>query len=187
MRRWYHLSERRYNEALSLSRMYRREASKCGKSRAYLAGCVMAGAALECLLLAMLHIFGDEVDRSNYVAMSRGRPKLLLDWSLANMLRAARGLGWLPAGLAPGAKWSARRAKIGDCAEVLRQLRNLVHPARFLQDYSPGRMTSRYLRQSLDVLDLSVDYLNAKVHASLRVELGIPEDRAADAAAGAGA
>ncbi len=51
------LTEDQYNEFLRLMGVYRREAGKCRKSKAYLAGCVMLGAALEAQLMVLVHLF----------------------------------------------------------------------------------------------------------------------------------
>ncbi len=54
---WFDLEEQDFNELLRLSRTYYREAVRCEGSRAHLAGCTMAGASLEGLLLTMVHIY----------------------------------------------------------------------------------------------------------------------------------
>jgi hypothetical protein len=115
----------------------------------------------------MVHLYSDELDASA-IAKSKGKPKPLLKWSFAELLRAARIANWLPAGLELGAKWSGRRARIGDYAEALRQTRNLVHPSRYVQDHSPSRVTTRYLSSSLETLEAAISHFEAKVHASLR-------------------
>src|SRR5262249_28680119 len=148
-------------------KLYHREAKRCERTKAYLSGCVMAGAALEALLLAMVAMYGAELP-GNLVPRPKGKPKKLLAWTLADMVRAARGAGWLPAGMELDSRWNGRRARIGDYAEALRQIRNLVHAARFLQDHSQRRVTRKYLRQSLEILDASRSHLRAKVIDSLR-------------------
>jgi hypothetical protein len=76
-KKWFDLGEDDFNEVLRLSRMYRREASRCETSKSYLAGCAVAAAALEALLLAMIHIYGDEVESAGLVVKAKGRPKQL--------------------------------------------------------------------------------------------------------------
>ena len=157
--------------------MYDREARRAGEGKAHLAGCVMAGAALEAMLLAMVHLYGDELD-ARAIAKAKGKPKQLLNWSFADLLKAARIANWLPAGLELGAKWSGRRARIGDYAEALRQTRNLVHPSRYIQDHSPSRVTKRYLSSSLETLEAAISHLEAKVHDSLRKAMEAKQDLA---------
>ncbi len=150
--------------------MYHREARRCEHAKSYLPGCIMAGAALEALLVTMLHLYGDELE-SSAVATSKGKPKRLLDWTLAEMLKAARNANWLPAGLDLGGEWNAKRARIGDYAEVLRQIRNLIHPSRYLHDQSPARITKKYLTSSIDIFEAASSHLETKVHESLRNDM----------------
>ncbi len=170
MPHWSDLSEKNFNELLRLTRMYHREARRCEGAKSYLAGCIMAGAALEALLVAMLHLYGDELEGSA-VAMSKGRPKPLLGWTLFEMLNVARNAKWLPTGLELGANWNTRLARIGDYAEVLRQIRNLIHPSRYLLDQSPSRITKRYLTSSIEIFEAASSHLEAKVHESLRKDM----------------
>ena len=62
MPRWFEIPEEQFNELLRLARMYRREAKRCMGSKAYLAGCICAASALEAMLTAMLHMYGDEIE-----------------------------------------------------------------------------------------------------------------------------
>ena len=55
------LPEEQYNELLRLSRLYRREASRCSDGKSYLAACVMIGAALETDLMAFCHCYSKEI------------------------------------------------------------------------------------------------------------------------------
>ena len=159
-KKWFDLDEDDFNEVLRLSRMYRREASRCETSKSYLAGCAIAAAALEALLLAMIHMYGDEVEAAGLVAKTNGRPKQLLKWKLYEMIVVAANMNWLPL--------TAKRGKgIGTYAHQVRQIRNLLHPARYLQDHSPARITRRYLKSCMEIVDSANDWLLAKVGPSL--------------------
>jgi len=172
---WFFLEEADYNEILRLSRLYHREAGRCGKAKAYVAGCAMAGAALEAALLAMLHLYGEEVQAAGFAAMKKGQPKQLLEWTLAEMLAVAVRMEWLPAALPRGATWSTRKARIGDYAEWVRQLRNLIHPARYLRDHSPARVTRGYAARSLEIFEAAGQHLLARVEVSMRKDLHLDE------------
>ena len=75
------------------------------------------------------------------------KQKPLLEWSLGELIDAARDSGWLPTGLAQEDDWNPRKAKIkGDYANVLKQIRNLVHPNRYITDFPKSRMTKRRLK-----------------------------------------
>jgi hypothetical protein len=157
---WFDLSEDDHNELLRLSRAYYREAIRCQNSKSYLAGCAVVAAAFEALLFAMIHTYGDEVDDAGLVVKTKGRPKQLLKWKLHEMIDVAVKMNWLPL--------TAKRGKgIGAYADQVRQIRNLLHPARYLQDHSPSRITARYLKRCLEIVDVANDWLRARVNESL--------------------
>lgn len=172
-KKWYTIRNREYEKLLRLAALLHRESVRCLGAKAYVAGCAAASAALGALLLVMLHVYADEVDAAGQVVMFRGRAKHVFDWKFSEMLRVASGMGWLPTGLPKGGKWITRRAKIGDYAEVLRQTRNLIHPARYVLDLSPARVPKRYLEGSIEVFEVASQHLYAKVLSSLRQDLRI--------------
>jgi len=161
------LSEKRFNELVRLCNAYRREARRCLGARAYLAGCIMIGAALEACLVAMCHLYPRDIPRA-LVPTWRGDKKPLLRWTLNELLHVARGAHWLPAGLYAEEAWDNKKARIGDYALVVRDFRNLVHVARYLQDYPSPRLTKRRLEFCFEVLEVVVDHLDARVHRGLR-------------------
>ncbi len=162
------MREREFNEVLRLSRVYRREALRCRKSNAHLASCVMLGAALEALLMAMTSLYWREARQSVHAPRHRGRVRPLAEWDLGRLVQVSRELSWLPAELAPGADWEPRRARIGDYAEALHQTRNLVHAGYYLRAHSPARVTRRYSQSYWEILSACVDWLNQRVTADLR-------------------
>ena len=58
------LTEEQYNEVMRLCGAYQREARRCMDGKAYLAGCIMMGGALEASLLAFANCFPIEARRS---------------------------------------------------------------------------------------------------------------------------
>src|SRR5487761_23404 len=112
---------------------YKREAERCKQAKAYLAGCVMAGSELETSLMLMISAYPDDVLATNAFPRRKDGIKPLLEWSLAELIRVAEAADWLPAALEYGKDdWDGKKAKIGDHAEVVRGLRNLAHPARYM-------------------------------------------------------
>lgn len=95
----------------------------------------------------------------------------MAEWDLGQLLSVARELSWLPAGLERGHAWNAQKAKIGDYADALRQVRNLAHAGFYLRVHSPARVTKRYLENYFEVLDASVGWLQHKVLEDLRSRL----------------
>ncbi|MBI3666396.1 MAG: hypothetical protein HY236_09275 [Acidobacteria bacterium] len=165
------LTEEQYSQTLRLFRAYRREAKRCAESKAYLAGCVMLGAALETLLLTTANCFPEEVSSVHHLPTSKGKPKPLLQWSLADLLRVAKQLRWLPSELSLGDNWDRRRAKVGDYAEVLRMVRNLIHPGYYVEHHSPSRVTRKYLEHWFDVLQAAATFLGRKCEDAVREQL----------------
>lgn len=85
----------------------------------------------------------------------------------------------MPSGLSLEDEWDDAKAQIGDYGEVIRQIRNLVHPARYASDFSRKRITERYLDSSFEILDIAQDYLMNKIGQSLRTALDEEEDAGA--------
>lgn len=153
------LTEEEVREFWRLYRLYWREAKRCEKANAYLAGCVMLGSALESLLILMVDIYDDEAVATGKAPKKGGKLKPLLDWNLGELLKVAKSAGWLPAGLDLDDDWDGRKAKVGDYAEVARMVRNLDHPGRYRKGHFRGRVTERYLRRQFDVVEASRDWL----------------------------
>ena len=162
------LTEEQYNEVVRLSRAYHREAHRCRDAKAYLAGCVMMGAALEASLLAFVSCYPDEALRSTRAPTKRGAIKPLAQWSLADLLAVAKERAWLPSGLSLDEEWSDKKAQIGDYTEVLRQIRNLIHPTQHMLSLPCKRITKRYLEMSFEIFEVATEYLLNKIGESLR-------------------
>ena len=167
------LQDAEFEEMLRLQRLYFREASKCEEAKAFLPGCVMLAAALEAALIAMVHCFADEVAGCKTAPHVNGAVKPVLKWRLVELLRVAKTLGWLPAGLRLEEAWQQKRASIGDHAEVLRILRNLVHPAAYVAEHDGKRVISKHLAHAFQVLDIASKHLLARLNSSLRKHLGM--------------
>jgi hypothetical protein len=156
------LTDEEEKEVLRLNRFYWQEALRCEKAKAHLAGCVMLGSAFENLLILMINVFPDEAERTGKIPIKKGKPKPLLAWDLAELLRVAKAANWLPSALdINNDEWSSRKARIGDYAEVVRMMRNLAHPARYLKDHYGKRVTNKYLQRQFELVLLCRDWLQA--------------------------
>src|ERR1035437_6793959 len=85
------LNEEEEKEFYRLHRFYWKEALRCEKAKAHLAGCVMLGSALETLLILLINVFSDEAAATGKLPMTKGKPKPLLDWGLAELLKGCQG------------------------------------------------------------------------------------------------
>jgi len=162
------LTEEQEKELYRLQRFYWKEAVRCEESKAYLAGCVMLGSALETLLILMINCYSDEAEQTGKVPMKKAGPKRLLDWQFIELLRVAKAANWLPSALDLNDGWNGRKARIGDHAEVVRMVRNLAHPARYVADHYRSRVTAKYLKRQFDVVLLCRDWLSERNNKSLR-------------------
>jgi hypothetical protein len=162
------LSEFEERELYRLSRFYWNEALRCEESKAYLAGSIMLGSALETILMLMVNCYPEEASATGKIPRSRGQERALTDWSLNQLLEIAKKAGWLPSALELGDDWNSRKARIGDHAEVTRMIRNLVHPGNYLKQHSRSRVTKKYLQRQFDVVLLCRDWLGERNNRSLR-------------------
>jgi hypothetical protein len=69
------LTDEEENELYRLQSFYWQEALRCEQVKAYLAGCVMLGSALETLLILMINCHSDEAERTGKHPVLRGKAK----------------------------------------------------------------------------------------------------------------
>ncbi len=130
---------------LDLFGLYRDEARKCGDAGAPLAGCVLLGSAMEAALLAMAQCFPEDVGRVVARRKSKELSRPASEWSLSQLLLVAHDLGWLPT---------------GDYAEVVRAMRNLLHPSIYMRECPDKAINGKHLRFSFKVLDAACSCLS---------------------------
>jgi hypothetical protein len=146
-------------ELWRLSGFYWREALKCEQANAYLAGCAMIGSALEVLLMLMVDCHPEEAEATGKLPKEKGKTKPLHDWILGDLLAVAKAANWLPTQRDLRDTSNRKRPKIGDYAELVRAVRNLIHPSRYLTDHYRCRVTKRYLARQFDIAMLCRDWL----------------------------
>ncbi len=162
------LNDEEERELHRLSMVYWKEALRCEKAKAFLAGTVVLGAALETLLILMVNCHPEEAELTGRIPMKKGVGRPLLEWNLADLLKIAKAANWLPSALTLGDNWDRRKAKVGDYAEVVRMLRNLVHPARYVEDHYRRKVTAKYLQRQFEVVLLCRDWLAQRNNEDLR-------------------
>jgi len=171
------LSTEQEKEILPLAAQYKREAKKCLSAKAYLSGCVLMEAAMEAILLSTANCFPEIITSARCTPKKDGKIKHLDRWTFIDLLTVARELNWLPPGLSPKDEWSSVHAKIGDYVEVVRQIRNLIHPIRYVNDFSGKRVTRKYLKACFEIVDIAIEYLYSVVNSSLKIMLREKERR----------
>lgn len=165
------LNDEEEQELYRLSRFYWKEALRSEEAKAYLAGSVMLGSALEALLMLMVNIYDDEAVATGKIPTRNGKPRPLVDWDLGQLLKVAKVAGWLPSTLEVDEEWRSRKARVGDYAEVCRMVRNLAHPGRYVKDHARRRVTASYLKRQFEIVQLCRDWLAERNNKSLRAHM----------------
>lgn len=171
------LSTEQEKEILRVATQYKREAEKCFGAKAYLSGCVLMGAAMEAVLLSTANCFPKIVASAKCAPKKDGKIKRLDRWTFMDLLAVAKELNWLPSGLSLKDEWDSAQAGIGDYVEVVRQIRNLIHPVRYVNDFSKKRVAKKYLVACFEIVDTATDYLYSLVSDSLKIMLEEKERR----------
>ena len=150
-----------------LAGFYHREARKCVKARAYLAACVMQGAALESSLHAMCFLYPDHVKKTTVYQRKKFRRKRnkALDFKYYELINIADELGWFP----PKRITWGKRTTLAGFAHELRKLRNYVPPSVWAPE-QPNTMkfTKAVYGVAYEIFDVASSWLLHRVHESLR-------------------
>jgi hypothetical protein len=129
----------------------------------------------------MVNAFPDEATATGKLPRRNKAIKPLLGWNLAELLGVAKAAGWLPSALQYGKDdWTDKKAEIGDYAELVRELRNFVHPARYLEDHYRKRVTQRHLEYVIEIIEDVADWLYARIARRLLQRMDA-EDRSVPA------
>ncbi len=165
----FQLTQAQEKELYRLQRFYWAEAKRCEDANAHLAGCVMVGSAVECLMVLFTNIFFEEALATGKAPTRKnGKIKPLLKWDLGDFFPVAKAANWFPETI------KGKRAAIRDSAVTLKQIRNLVHPARYLQDHHGRRVTKKFLAFSfetaLDARDWLLDRVETDIEKRLQEE-----------------
>ena len=139
---------------------------------------------MEAILLSTANYFPKIVASTKYTPKKNGKIKRLDRWTLMDLLAVAKELNWLPSGLSPEDEWNSAIAKIGDYVDVVRNIRNLIHPVRYLNDFSRKRFTKKYLEACFEIVDTSIEYLSSLIKDSLLIMLDEKERRSAQSQSG---
>lgn len=122
--------DNRHTALTTLIDHYEREAEAAGTAGAYLAGCLMWGAAVEGRLLLWCLREPDIAEQARQALPSKDRPKRPdpADWTLDSLVRVTREAGWI--GMLEDDDFVF---VVEALLQNLRQSRNLIHPGRSLQ------------------------------------------------------
>lgn len=149
MSRYFEEEHKKLNRILGF---YKEEGDKCHGAKSYLAACIMYGGCLETALLLMEDIYCDGVKSK----------------TLKQLINIAKKRGWLEHALKLNEDFDRKKAKIGDYAEVMRLVRNCVHPLKTLES---GKITKKHSEKVQIVLSYVMEHLYQRVAISLSEDI----------------
>lgn len=156
-----------FQETIRLFELYREEAAKCREANAPLAGCVALASALEAALLIMVRCFPEDIHNFKKTCHSKEFQRPVKDWGLSQLISAAKHLEWLPSSHQDIDQLDPDRAQVGDYVELVRIIRNFVHPSIYLREYVGERITEKHLDLSFTVLDVACAHLASRLKETL--------------------
>jgi hypothetical protein len=147
--------------------LYRSEAHKCARAKAYLAAVIMQVAALEATLQAMCSLYAQDVRTTAVYGRKKFRRKRdrALEFSLYELIKIAAELQWLPP---KRVTWAGKRADIAGFAHKVRKLRNLVHPGKWANKRGNAmKFTKGVYAATYEVSDVAISWLGHRVKQDL--------------------
>jgi hypothetical protein len=134
------------SELMRLATTYHEQANACRKEGARVASCVMLAATVEAMLIVVTNLFCDEA--RPVATAKKWKLEDLLRWDLGQLLEVAKDATLLPEKLNLNLKMDLRAVKDPVPTDRIREVRNLVHPGRYLRERGGKEIT----RQELDTL-----------------------------------
>jgi hypothetical protein len=154
---------------IAAATLYHKEAGKCLRGKAYLAACVMQGAALEASLQAMCFIYPEAVKRTTVYQKKKKRGfqrkrNRALDFKYVELIDIAAELSWFPQKRM--VVWG-RRTNLAGFVHELRNLRNYVHPGVLAPQDKPVRFTKGVFNVAFEIFDVANSWLVRRVEQNL--------------------
>ena len=150
-----------------VARFYHDEAQRCARARCYFTACVMAGAALEALLLSFCYV-NDRSVRTTAVYRQKnfrtGRNRFL-EFGLSQLIGVATELRWIPSKQITVGRRKTTHAQL---MHGVRQTRNLVHPGAWAREHGPKRVYKIEYESVYEVLDVTREWLLQRTLHALR-------------------
>jgi hypothetical protein len=169
------ISDKDFNFLLDLSVRYDKEAINCKKNGQILASCVMYAARMEAEILAMALVHESEVIASNTYQQERKHD--LRKWQLKSLLDLSRELNWIPSSLPMGviarksgveSDEALKRGDVGCFADHVREVRDMIHPGRYLRLWSGVPITNEFVESVEETVTVVNEVLENKIHESIK-------------------
>ena len=155
---------------IKLAVFYHREGIRCLRGRAYLAACVMQGAALEASLQAMCFLYPEQVKKTSVYQRKQFRKKRnkALEFKYYELINIADELSWFPS---ERITWG-KRTTLAGFAHELRKLRNYVHPGLWAPEQpNSTKFTKRVYGVAYEIFDVANSWLEHRVNERLRSKM----------------
>lgn len=155
---------------INVVNFYHREAGKSVRGRAYLAACVMPGAALEGSLHAMCFLYPRDVKKTTVYQRKvkrgfRWKRNKALEFKYAELIDIADELSWFP----PKKITWGKRTTLAGFAHELRKLRSYVHPGVWAPERPHSmKFTKRVYDVAYEIFDVANSWLIHRVEESLK-------------------
>jgi hypothetical protein len=83
----------------------------------------------------------------------------LLKWTLDQLLDIALEAGWLPAAISTDDPEQEKNIPVAAYVHVVRRVRNLVHPGKYMKEISGTEVTAAYLCSCFKICHGAFDHL----------------------------
>ncbi len=171
-----HMSDRLTN----LARAYHNEARRCLRGKAYLAACVMQGAALEATLQVMCLLYPDAVTKTVIYQRKEKRGfqskrNRALEFKYVELVNIAAELGWFPSKKV--VVWG-KRTDLAGFVHELRKLRNYVHPGVWSRQQKPLKFTQGVFNVVFEIFEVANNWLLHHLKKSILKKMERVEKRA---------
>lgn len=146
---------------IRLAHSYHSQANASRQAKAHLGGCVMLGATVEAMLIVVINLFCDEA--RPFAKAKNMKMAELLRWDLGQLLDIAKEAGLLPHLLTLSDKMDRRSVREPVPTDSIRQIRNLVHPGRYLRKRGSAEITGEELDLLYATCHAAYSYLSDRI------------------------
>lgn len=164
------LTEEQFNDLQKYLGVLWREIERCEEARAYLAGCIIAAAFLEALLLSVTDLFPEETEKAikSLCKKKMLHKKEIVKYGLKELLLISFEAGWIPY---KGTE-EPEKGELGDwLLNYVRELRNWIHPGKKIREYTKMRITEKRFLAVVEIIEATRDLLLKKVFNSIEAKL----------------
>lgn len=167
---YFEVSEDDFKELTKSMNKYCKEAKKCKKAKAYVAGCVMMSMALEASILSLMYALSDQfidnVEAMAYLHNDKGNIITMNRLQISRLLNIAYECGWVEKAFKKDVQDEEVRARFDEYVEFIKHMRYVILFQRYTSELGNKKIQKKYLDISLDIYNALSRQLN---HAGKKV------------------